>query len=136
MDPFAGLYQIDTDLDTDNESDANLKEPEDGSGHRGLHGNRYHCQPPTIAVAQLALEDLTNLLYPPRQKWNGYKNRYTQCKTPLDPVTLIQLEDIPSFLCRYCDFDANDNPKNLSAGMWIKASADIAGCRSKGYWQV
>lgn len=135
-DPFVGLYRIDTDSDTDNESDADLKEPEDGSGLGGLHGNGYHCQPPTVAVAQLALEDLTNLLHPPRQKRNGYKNGYTQRKTTLDPITLMRLEDVRNFLCWYCDFDTNGNPKNPSAGMWMKALADIAGCRSKGYWQA
>jgi len=53
MDLFVGLYQIDlaTDLDDaymDNESDTDADEPKGEHGLGGQHGDRYHCQPPTI----------------------------------------------------------------------------------------
>src|SRR5882672_8691764 len=147
MDPFAGLYQIDaadsnmgdTDMDNNSELDADVEEPDlERLGEPHGHSDGYRRQPPTVPDAQLALEDLTSLLRPPRQKQNGSKAKYTVCKAPLpvDPITLARLEDIRSFLWRYCDFDTNGKPKNPSAGIWIKASVDVASCRTKGSWRA
>ena len=101
------------DTDTDNESNIDVRA-------QVAHGNGYDRQPPTVPAAQLALQDLTSLLHPPSQKLNGQKAGDALSKTPLDPDTLAQLEDIRNFLWWYCDFNANDKPKSLSAGFWIK----------------
>ena len=77
-----------------------------------------------------------NLLLLQRQKQKGQKARDTIDKTLLDPGTLAQLEDIWNFLWWYCDFNANGNPKNLSAEIWTKALVDIADYRTKGPWQA
>jgi len=143
MDPFVGLYQIDpaTDLDdvyTDNESDTDADEPK-GLGESGLggqHGDGYRCQPPTVPDAWLAHEDLTRLLHPQRQKQNENKTENKLCKVPLDPIIRDQLEDIWSFLWRYCDFNTNGKPRNLSAGSWIQASVDVAGSSTKESWRA
>ena len=97
--------------------------------------NGYDCQPPTVPAAQLAPQDLTSLLHPPSRKLNGQKARDALSKTLLDPDTLVQLEDIWNFLWWYCNFDANNKPKSLSAGFWIKASLDVADYKTKGPWQ-
>lgn len=145
MDLFAGLYRIDaareTDdeaKDTDNESEADIdsNEFEGESRLQGPHSDGHRCQPPTVPDAWLALEDLTRFLHPQSQKQKGYKAENKPCKTALNPVTLSELEDIRSFLWQYCDFDADGKPQNLSAGIWIKASVDIASSRTKGSWQV
>lgn len=147
-DPFAGLYHMDSDTDdayTDYESDAGVEALDESKELRVQagdsipgepHGDGYCRRPPTVPDAQLALEDLTRLLHPPRQKQNGEKAVHAVGKTSLDPDTLERLEDIRNFLWRYCDFDANDKPKNPSAGAWTKASVDVADYRIKGPWRA
>ena len=132
MDLFVGLYQIDpaTDLDDaymDNESDTDVDEPKGLGESRlgGQHGDGYRHQPPTVPDAWLAHEDLTRLLYLQRQKQNENKTKNKLCKPPLDPIIRDRLEDIWSFLWRYCDFNTNGKPRNLSAGSWIQASVDV-----------
>ena len=145
MDLFAGLYRIDAatesdDEDTDNESEADMdsNEFEGESGLRGPHtgSDGHRRQPPTVPDARLALEDLTRFLHPQSQKQKGSKAENKSCKTALDPVTLSELEDIRSFLWRYCDFDADGKPQNISAGVWMKASVDVASSRTKGTWRA
>ena len=58
IDPFASLYQMDTDTDeaTEYESDAGVdtevpEECKGVSGLGGLHGNGYRRQPPTVPDA-------------------------------------------------------------------------------------
>ena len=145
MDLFAGLYRIDTAMesdneDTDNESEADMDSNE-FKGESRLQGphtgsDRHCCQPPTVPDVQLALEDLTRFLHPQSQKQKGSKAKNKLCKTALDPVTLSELEDIRSFLWRYCNFNADGKPQNISAGIWMKASVDIASSRTKGTWQA
>jgi len=143
-DSFAGLYRMDSDTDdgyTDNGSDTHAEAPEEPEGLResrlgGLHGDGFLRQPPSIPNVLRALEDLASLLLPQRQKQKGQKVRDAIDKTSLDPGTLMWLEDIRNFLWRYCDFDANGNPKNPSAGMWTKALVDVADYRTKGPWQA
>jgi len=123
----------DTDEATEYESDASVdaevpEERKGVSGLGGLHGDGYCRQPPTVLDAQLALEDLMSVLYPPRQRLQG-------C-TSLDPSTFAQLDDIWNFLWQYCEFNANGKPKNPSAGNWMKASIDVAAYKSKGSWQA
>ena len=143
IDPFAGLYQIDAAMELDNaamdnKSEADLDVDEFNrlreSGLQGLHGDRHCHQPPTVVDAWLALEDLRKLLHPRRQKQKGYRAKDEPCKTTLDPIILTWLEDIWDFLWRYCDFDADGKPQNLSAGIWIHASVDVASSRAKGSW--
>ena len=142
MDSFAGLYRIDaaTDLDgayPDNEPDADVDaEPEGNSGFGAMHSDGYRRQAPTIPDAQLALGDLERILYPKRQKKKGSEAEYETCQTPLDPVTRARVDDIRSFLWRYCDFDADGKPRNISAGSWMQASMDIAGSETKGSWRA
>jgi hypothetical protein len=146
MDPFAGLYRMNAATDSDDEytdngpdADSDVDEPEGlrvGEGGLELevqHGDGYCRQPPTIPDARLALEDLTGFLYPQRQK---KKAENKLCNTSLDPITRERLEDIRSFLWRYCDFDADGEPQNRSAGSWIQASVDVAGSRTKGSWRA
>ena len=144
MDPFAGLYRMDSDSDTDyahtdNDSDADVgQEPERPRKSRsgGPHSNGYRRQPPTTKDAQLAYNDLTSLLHPPRQKQKGREAGNAVCKTSLDPDTIAQLEDIRNLLWRYCDFDANGNPKSPPPGAWTKASEDISDYKTKGPWRA
>ena len=139
-DAFTGLYWMDSDMDngyTDNRSDTDAKAMEEPEGAResllgGLYGNGFRHQPPSIHNVLHALEDLTSLLLPQRQKQKGQNAGDTIGKTLLDPGTLTWLEDIQNFLWRYCDFDTDSNPRILSAGMWTKASVDIADYRIKG----
>ena len=145
IDPFAGLYRIDAatesdDAESDNESEADLNVDEFGglgeSGLQGLHSDGHRRQPPTVPDARLALEDLRRLLHPQRHKQKGYTAEDKPCKTTLDPIILARLEDIRDFLWRYCDFDADGKPQNLSAGIWIRASVDVASSRTKGSWRA
>ncbi|KIO01875.1 hypothetical protein M404DRAFT_28385 [Pisolithus tinctorius Marx 270] len=99
-------------------------EEDNGNNEGGdEHDYQFELQkPPSILEAWTALEDLQNLLKPPRQDQTGYKD--------LNLPTLLQerLTHMKDFLWLYTDVcsDGMTHSANLVGGQWTKAANQVA----------
>ncbi|KDQ17862.1 hypothetical protein BOTBODRAFT_541926 [Botryobasidium botryosum FD-172 SS1] len=76
--------------------------------------------PPTIEAATLALQDLKDILHPPRKSGAGYKD------PKLDPYVRERLEKLRMFLWNYTDKDGDQK--------WMAASLRAAHAYEAGPW--